>query len=191
MLKSERVDVGRVKRLKMWVSVPDGLTTSQVARVMALAIHANADMHAISVFVLRDGERPGLWPYTVGVCDWAPHGDWSRSREGLRDPLRETYTVDTDLRERYFSGVPRPTLYGLSAREVAEIASEWFAEANYEEAVVFESSKTPVRNMRDIAEKRATATVAARRKLTAAQVREIFSAYNSDALRCVNPRMND
>jgi hypothetical protein len=185
-LKSKRSDVGPVKRVTVWVSVPDGLTTSEVARVMATVISERTNMHAVSVFVMRDGEQPGVWSYTVGKCEWAPGSDWSKARDGLADSCGEKYGITSDFRPRYFSGVPRPSLYGLSPCEMAAIASECDEESTKESDVVFRLNPLPGRAERNAAEEKAVARVAQRHRLRIEQVKEIWSAYTSDVIRCTS-----
>jgi hypothetical protein len=177
VLKAERCDVNRVtRRISVWVSVPDGLSSNEVMRVMADAVTPHTNLHAVSVFVLREGERPGSGPYTVGLCEWAPYGDWSRASEGTADPQRKTYDVKVDLKPRYFSGKPRPALFGLTAGQTASLAAELEREVLAAQKQVWRLHEVcnPPELKRARAE--AIAFVAAQHKLTPAQAEKAWKA---------------
>lgn len=101
VLRTQRIDGNRARRLQVWVAVPDGLSTGQVAAVASRIAAEHPLTDALSVVVMREGEEPGA--YTVAMGEWAPGGDWSRANEGADDPKRLTYRMSLQFRDDYFA----------------------------------------------------------------------------------------
>lgn len=181
VLKTERCDANSVTtRISVWVSVPDGLSRLDVQRVMAEVVTAHTNLHVVSVFVLREGERPGFGPYTVGRCEWAPYGDWSRAGEGLGDPGRKTYDIKVDLRDSYFAAAPkakRPAMYGLTPEQMDALAEELQRETHAAEKVVW--TRNTICNPPELkrAREAALARVVAKYKLTPAQADRAYRSH--------------
>jgi len=188
-IKLERLDVGTVKRARVWISVPDGSGSNGVMRAMDDALAKSGGMHADCVAVIREGELPGAWPYTVGNAVHAPGGDWSRAFDGLDNPDRDGYAVKYELRPGFFSAAPRPALCGLTAVETAAVASEVSLACTIEEEVVLRKNPMADRREMNAARRRAAALVGRKRGISADDTDAIWSAYHSDVLRCVYPGM--
>lgn len=97
IVKQDRCDMGRVKRLSVWVLVVEGMPRADVERVIAAVVDAYRHMHAVSVFVSRTGDPIGA--YTVAMGEWAPGGVWADAIEGLNDPERRTYRTKVSWRD--------------------------------------------------------------------------------------------
>jgi|GEM_PF-4727121 len=188
-LESERFDFGRAKRLRVWIAVPDGQGSNEVRRAMEDVVQRHTGMHAVCVAVMRDGETAKAWPYTVGKCVWAPEGDWGRALDGLSDPRRTTYKMTVELNPHYFGGAPRPTLHGLSARDMAAVASDCCLEIDHEQIEVLRRDPLAGKSKMAEARHRAVARVSNKRGLSADQLTEIWEIYNLDVARCMNPEL--
>jgi|GEM_PF-6631706 len=103
--KIEDVSFGSISRIVLRISLPMGLSQSDVELNLKYAVrelYTSKHPDAIEVFAYRQGE-PARGVYSVAHCTFAPYGKWERARPNT--PLK-VFKPLTEFNEAYFKVEP-------------------------------------------------------------------------------------